>query len=323
MNRTTVRFLIGLWLCFAVAWVPACRTSSPPGTGQGGALVVFHAGSLAWPVKALSEAFQEKYPGVSIRAEASGSREAIRKVTELGREADVVLSADVRLIDEMMVPGFARWSIAFARNEMVVAYTPRSRYADEVSPENWYQVLQREGVLCGYSDPRTDPAGYRARMVWQLAERYYAIPGLASTLDRRCSGEFVRPKSVELVALLQSGNLDYAFLYRSVALQNGLPFLSLPPEINLCCPEHASLYEQAVVKFQEPHGTVVLSGEPILYGVTIPENAPHPDLATEFVRFLLGPEARALLEKMGQPPVSPPVVHGRENLPSPLRALFP
>ncbi|RME39276.1 MAG: extracellular solute-binding protein, partial [Thermoflexia bacterium] len=142
-------------------------------------------------------------------------------------------------------------------------------------------------------------------------------------LERRCAGENIRPKSVELIALLQSGNLDSAFLYRSVAVQHDLPLVSLPPEINLCCPEYAPFYQQAVVELREPGGTTTIAGEPIVYGVTVPRNAPHPDLAVEFVRFLLEPEARALLEKMGQPAIVPPEVRGWENLPAPLKALFP
>ncbi|MCX8068601.1 MAG: extracellular solute-binding protein, partial [Anaerolineae bacterium] len=242
---------------------------------------------------------------------------------ELGRAADVLLSADARLIDEMMIPHFADWNIRFARNEMVVAYSSQSRFADRIGLENWYEILLEEGVACGSSDPRTDPVGYRARMVWQLAERYYDVPGLASALDKRCAQEHVRPRSMELVVLLQSGNLDYAFLYRSVAQQYDLRFVPLPPQINLCCPEYAPYYRQATVEFQESGNTVVIPGEPIVYGVTVPKNAPDPDLAVLFVRFLLEPEARDLLEKMGQPAIVPPEVHGRENLPAPLRALFP
>lgn len=329
--RNPRKFRVQVWalwllLTLALAASPACgRNPGLPNAGQqGGRLIIFHAGSLAWPVKVLSEAFRKKHSGITIQAEASGSREAIRKVTELGKEADVILSADARLIDEMMVPQFAAWNIRFARNEMVLAYTPQSRLASRFGQDLWYAVLLEEGVTCGSADPQADPAGYRARMVWQLAEQFYNVPGLAAALEKRCAGENVRPKSVELVALLQSGNLDSAFLYRSVAIQNNLPLVLLPPEINLCCPEYAPFYQQAVVELRGPGGTTTtMVGEPIVYGVTIPRNAPHPDLAVEFVRFLLEPEAQALLEEMGQPAIVPPDVQGRENLPAPLKALFP
>jgi len=46
-------------------------------------------------------------------------------------------------------------------------------------------------------------------------------------------------------------------------------------------------------------------GKPIVYGVTIPKNAPNPDLALEFVKFLLGPEGQAIMAEQGQPPIVP------------------
>ena len=41
----------------------------------------------------------------------------------------------------------------------------------------------------------------------------------------------VRPKSVELVSLLKTGNMDYAWEYLSVAVQHDLKFIKLPDKI--------------------------------------------------------------------------------------------
>ena len=54
-------------------------------------LVAFHAGSLTLPMKALAEAFQAQHPEVTFETEASGSNDAARKISELGREADLML----------------------------------------------------------------------------------------------------------------------------------------------------------------------------------------------------------------------------------------
>lgn len=307
-------------------WLTGCRSAlpgSPPPAAPAGKLVIFHAGSLAEPVRALTEAFQARYPGVTFQAEASGSNEAARKIRELGREADVVISADYRVIDRLLIPDFADWNIRFARNEMVIAYTDRSRYADEVGTDNWYEILGRDGVICGRADPNADPAGYRTLMVWQLAEAHYGIPGLYRTLETHCPKAYIRPKSVEWIALLQSGDVDYAFVYRSVALQHGLRFVELPPEVNLGSGEHADFYHLARVEISGtgPGQTVTVRGEPIVYGVTVPKNAPHPDLALEFVRFLIGPEGQAVMERMGQPPIVPAVTENRDALPPLLRPL--
>ncbi len=311
---------------FLGLWLTGCRSALPassPTAARSGTLIIFHAGSLAEPVQALTEAFQAHYPGVTFQTEASGSNEAARKIRELGREADLLIPADYRVIDQLLIPEFAEWNIRFARNEIVVAYTDRSRYADEVNADNWYEIIGRDGVICGRADPNADPCGYRTLMVWQLAEAHYQIPGLYRKLETGCPEAYVRPKSVELIALLQSGDMDYAFEYRSVALQHGLRFVELPPEINLGSVEYADFYSKAAVEIAgtEPGQTITVVGEPIVYGVTIPRNAPSPDLALEFVKFLIGPEGQAIMERMGQPPIVPPTTGDRDALPPALQPL--
>jgi molybdate/tungstate transport system substrate-binding protein len=289
-----------------------------------GKLIIFHAGSLTVPVQKLTGAFQARHPDVTFETEAAGSQTTARKVSELGRQADLVMSADYTVIDELLIPDFADWNIQFARNTMVIAYTDHSQYADEINANNWHEVLTRDSVIYGHSDPNTDPCGYRTLMVWQLAEKYYNMPGLYQKLVEHCPPENVRPKETDLIALLQSGDMDYAFEYRSIAVQHGLRFIALPDEINLCCVEHADFYRQATVDIagSEPGTTITIVGKPIVYGVTIPKNAPSPDLAIGFVKFLLGPEGQAIMEAQGQPPVVPAVAStGKDKLPRTLQAL--
>ncbi len=282
-----------------------------------GKLIIFHAGSLTVPLQELTEAFQVHYPEVKFETESSGSNTAARKISELGREADLMMSADYTVIDKLLIPDFADWNIQFARNTMVVAYTDQSLYADEISGGNWYEILTRDGVIYGHSEPDADPCGYRTLLVWQLAEAHYGIPGLNASLQEHCPLENVRPKSVELIALLQTGDMDYAWEYRSVAVQHGLKFVELPDEINLSMIEHADFYGQATVEIAgaEPGATMTMTGKPIVYGLTIPKNAPNPWLALEFVKFLLGPEGQAVMTAQGQPPIVPATSAQKDLLP--------
>ena len=287
-------------------------------------LIVFHAGSLTVPMLKLARGFEAAHPGVAVNAEASGSTAAARKISDLHREADVMMSADYRVINQLLIPDYAAWNVQFARNTMVIAYTNRSKYANEITPKNWFQVLLRSGVVFGHSDPNLDPCGYRTLMVWQLAEEYYKLPGLANELIDACPLGNIRPKAEGLLALLQSGDMDYAFEYRSVAVQHNLLFIELPDEINLGSTKLADLYAHAVVKIagKKPGETMTVTGAPIVYGVTIPTSAPHPELAIEFVRFLLGPQGQEILNEAGQPPIVPAVVaSGADALPAQLKAL--
>jgi len=293
------------------------------GVAFGDNLVIFHAGSLSIPLKKAAGIFEKHNPGVKVLLEASGSRTAARKVSQLGRKADIVASADYTVINNLLIPKFAKWNVVFARNEVVVAYTNKSKYASEINSNNWYKVLMRKGVSIGHSDPNVDPCGYRALMLFQLAEMYYKQRGFYSTLKAKA---MVRPKSVELIALLQTGNLDYAIEYRSVAVQHHLKFIKLPAQINLSSMKFASYYAKAKVKVsgKRPGTFIVKKGKPIVYGLTMPTVAPSKALAVRFLKFFLSPDGGLeVLKACGQPPIVPPVaVTGKSYVPKELKKLL-
>ena len=149
-----------------------------PGCSSGATLTIYHAGSLTIPFDEVTKEFNKLYPDIKVEAEVAGSVTAIRKVTELGKKADIIASADYTLIPEMMFPEYAEWYIIFATNQMVIAYTDNSLFGNEINGDNWYEILQRDGVKYGRSNPDRDPCGYRTLMVWQLAEDYYNAPEL-------------------------------------------------------------------------------------------------------------------------------------------------
>ena len=278
-------------------------------------LTVFHAGSLTLPLELLAEEFEAKY-GVEVHLEAFGSVSAIRQITELGRSCDVLAVADYKLIPELMWPEHADWCIIFATNEMVIAYTDESAYSGEIGPDNWPEVLLRDGVSIGRSDPAQDPCGYRALLVWKLSEAYYGLPGLYEQLLAK-SPQPTRPKSHDLVLLLQNGQLDYAFMYKSVAVQNGLKFVDLPPEVDLGHEEFADVYASASVYVE---GLGEVRGEPIRYAITIPKCVEHFDLAVKFVELLLSDVGSSILIDCGQNPISPALALGYDAVPEELRA---
>jgi len=278
-------------------------------------LTVFHAGSLTLPLELLAKEFEAKH-GVEVHLEAFGSVSAIRQITELGRRCDVLAVADYKLILELMWPQHADWCILFATNEMVIAYTDESAYSSEIGPDNWPEVLLREDVSIGRSDPAQDPCGYRALLVWKLSETYYGLPGLYEQLLAR-SPQPTRPKSHDLLLLLQNGQLDYAFIYKSVAVQNGLKFVDLPPEVDLGHEELADTYASASVYVE---GLGEVRGEPIRYAITIPKCVEHFDLAVKFVEFLLGDTGISIFTDCGQNPTSPALALGYDAVPQELRA---
>jgi len=270
-------------------------------------LVVFHAGSLALPMRRISRAFMREHPGIRVMCEAAGSRVCARKITDLGRRCDVMISADDTVIRTMLMPEHASWSIVFASTEMCIAFRDSSAFARRIGPDNWPEVLLRDTVRVGRSDPDLDPCGYRALFTMKLAERFFKKKGLAHRLEEK-SAPYVRPKSVDLLALLEAGELDYIFEYRSVAVQHGLRFVRLPAEMNLGDPAHADTYRtvSVTVSGKKPGTVVEKRGRPIAYGITVPRDAPHPEEAVKFVSFFLSPDkGLAVLKQCGFTPLVP------------------
>ncbi len=279
-------------------------------------LVIFHAGSLSLPMKAIADSFTVDNPNVHVQLEAAGSVECARKITELNRRADIMASADYRIINDLLIPEYANWNILFASNEMALVYTPKSRFAGEINKDNWFEILQHKSVHHGRSDPNADPCGYRTLLTLQLAEKYYNQPNIAKNISEKDS-RFIRPKEVDLIALLETGAIDYIFLYRSVAVQHGLEYLTLPKEINLGDPSHADFYKKASVTIRgsSPEDSLIIKGEPMVYGITIPKNAPNSELAEKFIKYFANKnKGLKTIEKMGMPLVWPLEIHGKKEM---------
>ena len=302
-------------------------------------LKIFHAGSLSVPFAEYEKMFEKEHPNIDVEREPAGSVACVRKIIDLGKKADVLGSADYSLIPQMMMPKYADWYVMFARNEIVLAYTDNSKYKDEINPDNWYKILQRPDVKIGFSNPNDDPCGYRSQMVMQLAELYYKDPTIYDNLVLKYSNMkveenngtylilvpkdldvdtnklFVRSKETDLLAPLEAGAFDYLFIYKSVANQHHLKYVELPKEINLGYYEYADTYKKVALKILAKNKTI--TAKPIVYGMTVPTNAPHKKEAIEFVKFVL--EHPEVLENNGQPVISPAVAKG--NVPEELKDL--
>jgi molybdate/tungstate transport system substrate-binding protein len=286
-------------------------------------LLILHAGSLSVPFKHISEAFMDKYPEILVYTEAAGSRTCARKITELNVPADVMASADSSVIRQLLMPHYADFCIDFALNEMVIMYTERSLEAEKITDRNWPEILLKPQVQYGHSDPHADPCGYRTLLCWQLAESYYCRPGLYDLLVQSRPLKNIRPKEVDLLALLESGELDYIFIYRSVAEQHHGLYLVLPDEINLKTSDMSEYYQQAWVELEGamPGEKIIRKGAPMVYGITIPKTARSPRWASRFVAFVLGPEGQRIMKSCGQPLIVPARVDHLDALPELLKPL--
>lgn len=256
--------------------------------GLSGDVIIFHAGSLSVPFLKIARAFEQENPGIKVLLESSGSVDCARKITDLHKPCDLMASSDYKVIENMLMPVFTSWYLPFAGNEMVIAYTEKSHKQDIISKENWHEILLEQDVRYGRADPDADPCGYRSLMVMQLAGIYYSKPQLTEMLSSK-DIKYIRPKEVDLLALLEVHETDYIFIYKSVAIQHGLKYLELPDEINLKNIKFNEQYRQATVsiKGKTPESRIEVKGETITYAITLIDNAPNPKAARAFLEFLL------------------------------------
>jgi molybdate/tungstate transport system substrate-binding protein len=306
LGRAASAAVIVLILFFVSAIVPATA---------GEKVIIFNAGSLTVPLAEIEKRFESANPGIDVLREAGGSTQMARMIAELNKPADIMASADYKVIDKTLIPKKADWNIRFAFNQLVLCYTEQSRYASEVNDQNWYEILGRKDVVWGHSDPNLDPCGYRSLMVLQLAEKYYKVPGLYDRLIANRPQKNVRPKSVELVSLLKTGNMDYAWEYLSVAVQHDLKYVKLDDHINLGNYEYDEYYQQSSVKVtgNKPGTWITRVGESCTYGITLIKDAPNPSGAIKFLEFMLAPDGGLkVLEDMGQPPFVPARVTSKQ-----------
>jgi molybdate/tungstate transport system substrate-binding protein len=274
-------------------------------------LLIFLAASLTKPMQPVLDTFAAR-TGIVVQRESGASLEHVRKITDLHRVPDLVLLADADVIAQLLVPAHASWYADFARNRMVVAYTDRSRHAKDISASNWTDILQRADVEVGRTDPNLAPVGYRTLLMFDLAQRYYGKAGLSAGLLRHAPERNIRPNAAELAALLSAGELDYIYDYQSVAESNGFRFIALPDAINLGEPSHAADYAKVsvTVRGTAPGSTARFTGQPILYGLTIPKDAPHHAAAKRFLEFLESPATLRVLHGAHVDMLDRPVIHG-------------
>lgn len=276
-----IKFLFALWLVFQSVLTSGQQTVS-----------VLYAGSLASVMEnGIGPAFA-KATGYGYQGEAQGSLGAAQMIRDHLRTPDVFLSADpavnVNILMGHQNGDVAKYFIVVASSQLVLAYNPHSKFVSKFQDAAarripWYEALETPGVRFGRGDPNIDPKGYRTLFLFRLAGKYYHRDEIPRLLGDSANPAQVFPEVV-LLARVESGQLDAGIFYKHEILIHNLPYLDLPPEINLGDPRFSGLYAQ------ESYTTATrqhMAGAPILFTVTIPESAPHRAAALAFIRFLL------------------------------------
>jgi molybdate/tungstate transport system substrate-binding protein len=260
-------------------------------------LTVFAAASMGPTLDAVKPVFERQNPGVRLEVELSGSRLACAKVADQKRDADLVVVADYELIDQTLIPEHAQFNVLFGNNALVLAYSAMGPHAAALRAGTpWQEVLARPEVSVGIASPRQAPVGYRALLALQLNDLTAAEPlKQGQAIAAKIAPAHHRPDVAKLVAPLQAGELDAAFVYLSEARQHGLEYIALDPRIDFSRLEHEAFYRAAKLTLPAEGALAPLEvhGAAAVYGLTIPTSAPHKGLAAKLVTALLSDAGRA------------------------------
>ncbi len=264
--------------------------------------------------------------GYAWLGEAQGSLGAARMIREHLREPDVFISAD-RLVNVNVLMGaengnLVKWYMLLASSQLVLGWSPQSRFASKFREAQagsmpWYELLKIPGVRFGRGDPTIDPKGYRTLFLFRLADHFYHHSDLYGLLGDPLNPAQVFPEIV-LMGRMESGQCDAGIFYKHEAVAHKLPYISLPPEINLGDARFENDYSKQIYTTAKGQR---IAGSPILLTITIPETVHNREASLAFVRFMLSSDQ--LLRQFGFGIVAHETGGDRSKVPAPLRSFLP
>jgi molybdate/tungstate transport system substrate-binding protein len=332
-----VLFSISLNRCYITANGQE-QTSSFSSSSQGKVFVMYAASLVKTFENSLGPSFQ-KQTGYTYIGEGRGSIQIANMILDGQRRPDVFISASTIPIMKLMMNSssdgggggkqqphpLAQWLVKFASAEMVLAYSPTSRFHVDLDKAKkgempWYEVLSKPGFKFGRTDPELDPKGYYMIIAAKLSDLYYHD----QTIKQKILGDDRDPKQLfpeeTLKPTLESGQLDAVAAYKHEAIARGLPYITLPSQINLANPTYSDFYKMASYTLQHDTVQKTIYGEPIYFSITIPETVKNLDGAISLVKFLLSADGKHILESQGLNYIPRPVTEGNiDKEPSPIR----
>lgn len=245
----------------------------PAAVAQGATqpVTVLYAGSLVTPMEGpIKAALAQR--GIDFLGQPGGSKELANLILANLRSPDVFIAVDPKLISKL--GDRVASSTTFAGTSLGVAWAPQSRFASlfesvRTRQTTLRQALLRPGVKIGRTDPMLDPKGS------------YTVMGVTTWLgtdgERQLLGNDENAAQIfpeeDLLARVETGQVDVGFFYQTEAVARGWHFIPLP-------------------------GAAALTDK-ITYTLAIMKNAPHPAAAKSFADFILTGAGRKILESAG------------------------
>ncbi|MGB9112738.1 MAG: extracellular solute-binding protein [Acidimicrobiales bacterium] len=278
-------------IALVAAWCGSASAVSSKANKHGGDVDVLSAGSLdTLMTKVVGPAFHAA-TGYTLVDTSGGSSTLAADIKNRIYVADVFVSASPKVdttLEGSSNGGWVSWYGAFATSPEVLAYYPKSKFANDFRTMPWYKVITLSGFRLGRTNPTQDPGGVLAVKALEetaAAQHLSALRKLAT----ETSDEYAEdPEQADV----ETGQLDASFMYEADANSQGSPFVKLTG--------------------------VNLAGD---YTITIIKGAPHLTAAEAFVEFLLGRTGQAEMKADHFGVVSPATLTG-SGVPKDVASLF-
>jgi len=230
-------------------------------------VAVLYAGSLVTPMEGPVKAAAATH-GLALAGEPGGSKKLANFIRDGLRTPDVFISVDPAIVRGLGDRVAA--STTFASTSLGIGWSANSRFAAQLraaaaGKRPLLAVLASRGIVLGRTDPQTDPKGVFTIQAMHLL-------GAAALLGGDANPAQIFPEE-DLLARIDTGEIDAGFFYKTEALARGLHFIPLP-------------------------GKAAMSDR-IAYTLAIMRDAPHPAAARAFAAFVLHGAGRTLLTQAG------------------------
>ena len=299
---------------------PATSTKSPPAP-----LVSFAADAYAVEATALLDGFSRSTGIQAAPVKSAGSFADANQIAA-GAPDDVFISIALSATGPQYLKNLSsNWAVGFASDEMVLAYS-NGTAASEVaalgtkaaksnSTSDWsafFTSLASGSVKVGISDPLADPAGLRGWLTLEAAGSLYSGGNQGAYVSAllRSGGNVTGAHAAALVAPLESGQIQFLFIYRSFAVADHLLYISLDRHISFGDPTLGPLYS----KFTYTDSAGVNRGAPIILCVTVPLSSTDASGALQFVQYVV--KNAGTLSAYGLRPFSPARLYSNVTPPS-------
>jgi molybdate transport system substrate-binding protein len=274
VGRALVIVLTVLALAFMLVGLAGCGSSSGSGgggsEGQGGALTVLAASSLADAFGELAEMFERRYPGVTVRQSFESSATLLTQIQQ-GAPADVFASAAEEEMDTALKDGLVSGEPEiFVKNREVVMVPKANPAGIEV-----FRDVAKPGVRLVLAEDGVPAADYALEILGKANAEYggdFKEDVLANVVSREAD---VRASVNRVVVRDADATFGYASDH-TPDVRDRVEVIAIPEELNI-----VATYPIAALK-----------------------EAQSPELAREWVKLVVSEEGQRVLEEWGFEPAA-------------------